>query len=78
MALDKLLKRHFWAVIMALVAIAAFFDAQGIMQVVGASLGADAKQLAIPPLGNHGVPGASSTPWLPPRSQRSRARRPST
>jgi general secretion pathway protein C len=50
MALDKLLKRHFWAVILALVAIAAFFDAQGVMQVVGSSLGADEKQLAAPPL----------------------------
>jgi general secretion pathway protein C len=50
MAIDKLLKRHFWAVILALVAIAAFFDAQGIMHVVGASLGADDKQLAAPGL----------------------------
>ena len=49
MAIDKLLKRHFWAVILALVAIAAFFDAQGIMQIVGASLGADDKQLAAAP-----------------------------
>ncbi len=60
MAVDKLLKRHFWAVILALVAIAAFFDAQGIMQVVGASLGADAKQLSAPPLMGHGAPGAGS------------------
>ena len=50
MAIDKLLKRHFWAVILALVAVAAFLDAQGMMQVVGASLGADAAQLASPPL----------------------------
>src|SRR5271165_6680330 len=50
MALDKLLRRHFWAVILALVALAAFFDAQGIMQVVGAGLGADEKQLSAPPL----------------------------
>jgi len=50
MAIDKLLKRHFWAVILALVALAAFFDAQGIMHVVGASLGADEKQLAAPGL----------------------------
>jgi general secretion pathway protein C len=45
---------------MALVAVAAFFDAQGIMQVVGASLGADAKQLATPPLVARGLPGAGS------------------
>jgi general secretion pathway protein C len=50
MAIDKLLKRHFWAAILALVALAAFFDAQGIMHVVGASLGADEKQLALPGL----------------------------
>ena len=50
MALDKLLKRHFWAVILALVAVAAFLDAQGIMHVVGANLEVDAKQLAAPPL----------------------------
>jgi general secretion pathway protein C len=50
MAIDKLLKRHFWAVILLLVSVAAFFDAQGIMQVVGAALGADEKQLAAPPL----------------------------
>ena len=50
MAFDKLLKRHFGAVILALVALAAFFDAQGIMQLVGASLGADEKQLAAPGL----------------------------
>ena len=50
MALDKLLRRHFWAVILSLLAIAALFDAQGIMHIVGASLGADAKQLAAPSL----------------------------
>ena len=50
MAIDKLLKRHFWAVILALVAVAAFFDAQGIMHVVGAGLGADEKQLSAPGL----------------------------
>jgi general secretion pathway protein C len=60
MAVDKLLKRHFWAVILLLVAIAAFFDAQGIMQIVGASLAADAKQLAAPPLISRAAPGAGS------------------
>jgi general secretion pathway protein C len=50
MALDKLLKRHFWAVILVLVAVAAFLDAQGIMQIVGASLAPDDHQLAAPPL----------------------------
>jgi general secretion pathway protein C len=62
MAIDKLLKRHFWAVILVLVAVAAFFDAQGIMQVVGASLGADDKQLALAPLTSRVVvqPGTAS------------------
>jgi general secretion pathway protein C len=46
MPIDQLLKRHFWAVILALVAIAAFLDAQGIMHLVGAGLAADASQLA--------------------------------
>jgi len=50
MALDKLLKRHFWAVILVLVAMAAFLDAQGITQIAGTILGPDEKQLAAPPL----------------------------
>jgi general secretion pathway protein C len=50
MPLDQILKRHFWAVIVVLVAIAAFLDAQGIMHIVGASLGADEATLAVPPL----------------------------
>jgi general secretion pathway protein C len=50
MPIDQLLKRHFWAVILLLVAIAAFFDAQGIMHLVGAGLGADETELAAPPL----------------------------
>jgi general secretion pathway protein C len=60
MALDKLLKRYFWAVLLALVAFAAFFDAQGIMQVVGASLGADEKQLAAVPLAARLPPAPAS------------------
>ncbi|MGH7271563.1 MAG: type II secretion system protein GspC [Polyangiaceae bacterium] len=50
MPLDQILKRHFWAVILALVGIAAFLDAQGIMHLVGARLGADEAQLAAAPL----------------------------
>jgi len=60
MALDKLLKRYFWAVILTLVALAAFFDAQGIMQVVGASLAADEKQLAAVPLAARLPPAPAS------------------
>jgi general secretion pathway protein C len=50
MAIDKLLKRHFWAVILLLVAIAAFLDAQGITQIAGTILAPDEKQLAALPL----------------------------
>jgi len=50
MPIDQLLKRHFWAVIVVLVAMAAFLDAQGIMHIVGASLGADETALSVPPL----------------------------
>ena len=60
MAIDKLLRRHFWAVILLLVACAAFFDAQGIMQVVGSTLSADAKQLETPPLTARLTPSAGA------------------
>ncbi len=60
MPLDQLLKRHFWAVILVLVGIAAFLDAQGIMHTVGANLGADETQLAVPPLAAR-LPGAVSS-----------------
>ena len=50
MPFDQLLKRHFWAVIVFLVVVAAFLDAQGIMHLVGARLGPDDTQLAVPPL----------------------------
>jgi general secretion pathway protein C len=63
MAIDKLLKRHFWAVILLLVAAAGFLDAQGIMQVVGASLAPDDKQLALPPLmARVALPPSSASP----------------
>jgi general secretion pathway protein C len=60
MAVDKLLKRHFWAVILVLVAIAAFLDAQGIMQVVGSNLAPDEAQLSTPPLMQHSAPGSGT------------------
>ena len=50
MPLDKILKRHFWAVILLLTGIAAFFGAQGMMQFVGLGIGATDKDLAAPPL----------------------------
>src|SRR5580692_11743543 len=63
MPIDQLLKRYFWAVILVLVALAAFLDAQGIMHVVGANLGADEDQLSTPPLVARLPPApASATP----------------
>jgi general secretion pathway protein C len=50
MAFDQLLKRHFWAVTLVLTGTAAFLGARGMTQLVGASLGADDKQLSAPPL----------------------------
>src|SRR5271170_7059460 len=50
MAIDKLLKRHFWVVILGLVAIAAFLDAQGMTQIVGDTVALSAEELATPSL----------------------------
>jgi general secretion pathway protein C len=60
MAIDKLLKRHFWAVVLVLLSLAAFLDAQGIMHVVGAMLGPDDKLLAAPPLAARLPPAPAS------------------
>jgi general secretion pathway protein C len=46
MSLDVALKRYFAAVILALVAVAAYFQASGITQLVGASFAADERSLA--------------------------------
>jgi general secretion pathway protein C len=60
MAFDQILKRNFWAVILVLVAIVAFLNAQGVMQLVGASLAADEKQLAVPPPTSKAPPGPTT------------------
>jgi general secretion pathway protein C len=60
MAFDKLLKRYFWAVILVLIATAAFLGAQGMMQVVGISLAVTEKQLAATPLSARAAPAAST------------------
>jgi general secretion pathway protein C len=59
MAVDQILKRHFWAVILLLTALAAFFGANGITQLIGVGLAADAQQLAAPPLMSRAAPAAS-------------------
>jgi general secretion pathway protein C len=50
MAIDQILKRHFWAVLLALTGVAAFLDAEGFTQVLGATLSVDAESLAAPPI----------------------------
>ena len=46
MAIDQLLKRHFWAVTLLALALAALFGARGFVQVVGISMAADEKSLS--------------------------------
>ncbi|HEY2512292.1 MAG TPA: hypothetical protein VGI39_15600, partial [Polyangiaceae bacterium] len=46
MSFDPILKKNFWAVLAALVALVAFLDAQGITQLVAAQLTLDAEQIA--------------------------------
>jgi general secretion pathway protein C len=60
MAFDKILRRHFWAVLISLIGVAAFLDAQGITQLIGAGLAADEKQLSAPPLAPRTPPSAGS------------------
>lgn len=52
MALDQILKRNFWAVILFLIALCAFFNAQAVTQIAGSALAVDDTQLsAAPPPG---------------------------
>ncbi|HEX4517362.1 MAG TPA: type II secretion system protein GspC [Polyangiaceae bacterium] len=59
--LDQLLKRHFWAPTLMLTSVAAFFGARGVGNLFGASLGADDKQLAAPPMATKAAPTANNT-----------------
>ncbi len=62
MAVDQILKKNFWAVLAALVAVVAFLNANGIMQLVGASLAPDEKQLSMAsPLSRAMSPAAASS-----------------
>jgi general secretion pathway protein C len=63
MAFDQLLKRNFWVVIGLLVALAAFLHAQGITQLVGASLGATEEQLAAAPPAPKAATSAAAPPF---------------
>jgi general secretion pathway protein C len=64
MAVDQVLKKNFWAVLAALLVVVAFLNASGIMQLVGAELAPDEKQLTVAsPLGHGAAPSASSAPF---------------
>ena len=64
MAVDQVLKKNFWAVLLALLAVVAFLNAEGIMQLVGANLAADEKQLTgASPLARSAAPAASMAPF---------------
>jgi general secretion pathway protein C len=49
MAVDQLLRRNFWLIVLPLVAIAALLNAQAVTQLVGVGLTPDEKALAAPP-----------------------------
>ncbi|HEU4535551.1 MAG TPA: hypothetical protein VFS00_15595, partial [Polyangiaceae bacterium] len=46
MSFEALLKRHFWVVTLSLIAMAAYFQAAGVAQIVGTMLTVDEKTLA--------------------------------
>jgi general secretion pathway protein C len=62
MKLDQILRRYFWAVIGALVAIVAFLHAQALTQIVGFfRLGLDQAQLTAAPAAAHSAPAGSAS-----------------
>jgi general secretion pathway protein C len=64
MQVDQLLKNNFWAVLLALVAVIAFLNAEGVTQLVGASLAPDDKQLsAASPLAKASLPQPGDAPF---------------
>jgi general secretion pathway protein C len=63
MAVDQILKKNFWAVLLALLAVIAFLNAEGITQLVGSGLAVDEKQLAMAPAMTRAAPSPSSAPF---------------
>lgn len=61
MAVDQLLKRNFWIVILPMIAIAALLNAQSVTQLVGIGLLPDEKQLSAPPPTAKVVPSPAGT-----------------
>src|SRR5262249_35902830 len=78
MALDQILKKNFWAVLLSLVALVGFLHAEGLMQLLGAELTPDEKQLAM--LSGAGgrapAPAASSTAFHVTSAEKILARNP--
>ena len=71
MAVDQLLRKNFWLVVLPLVATAALLNAQAVTQLVGISLTPDEKTLAAPPpvaktvpMGNGSARNVSAEPIL--------------
>ncbi len=65
MAVDQLLRKNFWLVVLPLVATAALLNATAVTQLVGISLTPDEKALAAPPPVARVVPmsNASARNW---------------
>lgn len=61
MAVDQVLKKNFWLVLLPLVAVAALLNAQAVSQLVGVGLQPDEKQLTAPPAVAKVAPGGGST-----------------
>ena len=76
MAVDQVLKRHFWLVILPLTALAAFLAASGISEIARAALAVDAKQLAAPPIVSKAAPSAAAAPDHPTSADPILARNP--
>lgn len=65
MALDTLLKKYFSVLVLGLIALGAYFEASGAMQLLGTALGADQSVLAAAPAG---LPAGLVLPAQPPKS----------
>jgi general secretion pathway protein C len=72
-ALDTLLKKYFSVMVLGLIAMAAYFEASGAMQLVGSSLGANESVLAAAPAA---LPGAELPPPKPKSGEPILARNP--
>jgi general secretion pathway protein C len=61
MAVDQVLKKNFWIVMLPMVAIAALLNAQAVTQLIGVGLQPDEKQLTTPPPAAKAPPSTGST-----------------